>query len=344
MPKTHLKPMAPEKGSALYRHFGDQRAAFWALHALLLQVMHPDVSAGVAQFSKFQDDAWMRFYNTVMSLATWVYGGQEGATLEAKRLRQVHTKFVGVRPDGERYTALAPEPWAWVFATLLKGSIDAQQYFGKRLDDAKLSEICSEARQLAAVLGIREQDFPATWPEFEEYFERRLDTLERTQSSDDVLHFIRHVSPPPMLTWIPRFIWRPIIGFPAWLALIVVAGTMRPDLREKLGLSWSPGRQRVLSAFRWTVRVLTFLVPQRLMVLPSVLIAKVNVRILREKLRRADDEAAMRAAGQWDENWQYGFGAQLTLANSPKLEMRPLDGLILKKSPALVLRSPLKGP
>lgn len=289
MPVPRIEPVAPAKGTALYRHFGDVRAGYWAVHALLLQVMHPDVSAGVAQYSVFRDEAWHRLYETVMSLGAWVYGGQEGAELEARRLRELHTRFTGTRPDGLRYTALAPAPWAWVFATLIKGSIDAQQYFGRRLSPQLLEEMWQQARHLGAVMGIRARDLPDTWAGFEEYFaDVQRTQLRRTQSSDDVLAFIRDVKPPAPLRWVPSLVWKPLMWIPSRLALLVTAGTLPPELRDELGLPWSRGRAAALSTFRFVVRAISLVIPQRLQILPSVLIGKAATARLRKRARRAD--------------------------------------------------------
>lgn len=283
---TTIEPKAPEKGSALYRHFGDVRAGLWAVHALLLQVMHPDVSAGVAQHSVFRDEAWKRLHETVMSLGAWVYGGPEGAVMEAQRLRELHVQFTGTRPDGKRYTALAPAPWAWVFATLVKGSIDAQQYFGRKLSPQRREEIWQQARELAAVLGIRDKDLPDTWSGFEAYFaDMQRHQLRRTQSADDVLAFIRDVKPPAPLRWVPMLLWRPLMWLPSRLALTVTAGTLPPELRDELELPWSRGRAAVLATLRFVLRAVNLVVPQRARILPSVLIGKAATARLHKQAR-----------------------------------------------------------
>ncbi|CAM3604855.1 oxygenase MpaB family protein [Smaragdicoccus niigatensis] len=327
-----MKAQATQKGSALYRHFGDSRAGFFAVRALLLQVMHPDVGAGVTDHSDFKNEAWKRLTETVMSLANWVYGGERGSMLEAARLRELHVRIAGTRPDGERYTALNPSPWAWVFATLLKGSLDAQQYFGRQLKPELLEEIYQEGRELGALMGIRPHDLPETYPEFEVYFDDMCtNTLRRTQASDDVLDFILHVTRPKPLWFVPRFLWRIIVWFPAWLALIVTAGTLTPQLRSQLELTWSRFDAAVLATFRGIVRALTFLLPQSVMVLPSVLLGKVSLLVLEQRALSTRNENAMKRAGQFDTNWSY--------ADVPLLELPAQAGLQCRPGPKLALTS-----
>lgn len=285
-----LVARVPEPGTALYRHFGDTRAGLWAVHALLLQVMHPAVSAGVLQHSNFKNEAWKRLNDTMLSLATWIYGGPEGAVLEAERLRRTHVRIAGVDEDGRRYSALSPQPWTWVFATLLKGSIDAQQYFGRRLPPATLDEIWRQARELGLVMHVREQDLPDTWAGFERYFaDMQATTLRRTQSADDVLDFLRHIKAPAPLRWVPNFLWAPAMWLPSRVALVITAGTLPPALRDRLGLPWSRPRAIVLAVIRFAVRAVNLLIPQRVQVLPSVFLGRYNAR----RLRRAANQAAV---------------------------------------------------
>lgn len=336
-----MKAQATQKGSALYRHFGDSRAGFFAVRALLLQVMHPDVGAGVTEHSDFKNEAWKRLTETVMSLANWVYGGERGSMLEAARLRELHVRIAGTRPDGERYAALNPSPWAWVFATLLKGSLDAQQYFGRRLKPELLEEIYQEGRELGALMGVRPHDLPETYPEFEAYFDDMCtNTLRRTQASDEVLDFILHVSRPKPLWFVPRFLWRIIAWFPAWLALIVTAGTLTPELRSRLELTWSRFDAAVLATFRGIVRALTFLLPQSVMVLPSVLLGKVSLLVLEQRALSTRDENAMKRAGQWDLNYSYAAVPRLELRRQTRLEVRTTRELRLDSIPEL--RTPQK--
>ncbi|MBC7171641.1 MAG: DUF2236 domain-containing protein, partial [Polyangiaceae bacterium] len=103
-----IVPRTPAPGSALWRHFGDARAALFGPRALLLQVMHPVVDAGVRQHSRYKTEPFARLFETVRSMATLVYGGPDGAGAESRRLRELHKKIRGVHEDGSRYHSLDP--------------------------------------------------------------------------------------------------------------------------------------------------------------------------------------------------------------------------------------------
>jgi uncharacterized protein (DUF2236 family) len=257
-------------------------------HALLLQVMHPVVGAGVVEHSVFREQAWKRLYDTLVSTSTWAYGGPDGVRLEAQRLRDLHLRIAGTMPDGERYTALAPGPWAWVFATLVRCSISAQEFFGPPLPADLLEQYYREARELGLLLGVREQDLPDTWPAFLAYFDEVVaTTLRRTEAADQVLDFLRHVSPPrPLRRVLPPPVWRPLVWPTERLALLVTAGTLPPSVRERLGLPWSPGRARLLNTYRYAVRAAFALTPPPVRRLGGVVAGRLNTRALRKRADR----------------------------------------------------------
>lgn len=312
-----LVARTPAKDSMLYRRFGDGRAILFGPHALMLQVMHPVVSAGVVQHSVFREQAWRRLHETVLSTATWAYGGDEGTALEARRLRALHTSIAGVMSDGSRYTSLAPSPWTWVFATLVKGSVDAQQYFGRPIPPGDLYLLYTQARELGLLLGIREQDLPDNWEEFLVYFDDMVDNqLERTEAADQVLDFLRHVTrPKPLRFVIPNVVWRALIWPLSYLSLTVTTATLPPVLVERLGLTMSPMQRGVLAVFRTMVRTGYALTPPRLRYAPAVVLGRVNTRRLRKQAAKADAITDLKANGEWDEAHPWTFAPPLKRLN-----------------------------
>ena len=64
--------------------------------ALLLQIAHPLVAAGVAEHSDFRADPWLRLSGTLRSYLRIVYGTADEARGEIRRLHDLHR---GVRGD-----------------------------------------------------------------------------------------------------------------------------------------------------------------------------------------------------------------------------------------------------
>jgi uncharacterized protein (DUF2236 family) len=78
--------------------------------------------------------------------------------------------YRGTKGDGRRYSALEPEAYAWVHATLLETFIRANASFCQPMSAAELDRFYREYRSLGRLIGVREQDLPANWPQFGAYF------------------------------------------------------------------------------------------------------------------------------------------------------------------------------
>src|SRR5215207_7802896 len=88
--------------------------------ALLLQIAHPLVAAGVAEHSDFRSDPWARLAGTLDSYLRIVYGTADAARGEIRRLSRLHRGIRGevAEPEvrarhGRRYSALDPELSLW---------------------------------------------------------------------------------------------------------------------------------------------------------------------------------------------------------------------------------------
>jgi uncharacterized protein (DUF2236 family) len=105
------------------------RAVAWRVHrdvtsmmvggiaALLLQMLHPAVLAGVWDHSNFRTDMHGRLRRTARFIALTTYGGRVEAEAAIARVRAIHDRVRGVLPDGTPYTANDPALLAWVHLT-----------------------------------------------------------------------------------------------------------------------------------------------------------------------------------------------------------------------------------
>jgi uncharacterized protein (DUF2236 family) len=250
--------------SVAWQRVSDVRLYLAMVYALLLQVAHPTVGAGVRDYSDFERRPWHRLLRTVDYVTLLVYGGPQ-AVPAGRRLRELHKRFTGIREDGERYHALEPDAYAWVHATLIDTYVTGHAHFGTPLTAGETARFYSEYRRLGRLIGVRERDLPETWSGFRDYFERMTaEELVHNQSVDRVLRAIRRVPPPPAA--IPEWVWQ-VIRIPAADALrLGGAGPMSPQLRNRLKITWNwrdEARFRVLCA---TSRGLGQVLPERLKV------------------------------------------------------------------------------
>ena len=231
-------------------------------YALLLQVAHPTVGAGVAQHSNFQDDPWGRLVRTLDFVNLLVYGDAEETRRTGERVRDMHKRIKGVKQDGSRYHALEPEAYAWVHATLAETIIAAHQRFGRRLSQAEVETFWAEWRELGAPLGVRERDLPAGWDEFREWVrwmvEERLDDNETVRT---VLRSLTAPAPPP---GIGESTWR-VMSLPAARATqLATVGLLPQRLRDKLALPWTPLHEAQLRVLGRVTRPATPVMPRSL--------------------------------------------------------------------------------
>jgi uncharacterized protein (DUF2236 family) len=113
------------------------RSVVWRVHgdvttmmvggvaALLLQMLHPAVLAGVWDHSSFRGDMLGRLRRTARFIAVTTYGSAGEAEAMIDKVRDVHTRVKGVLPDGTAYAADDPHLLAWVHVTEAVSFLDA---------------------------------------------------------------------------------------------------------------------------------------------------------------------------------------------------------------------------
>jgi uncharacterized protein (DUF2236 family) len=85
--------------------------------ALLLQMLHPAVLAGVWDHSNFRTDMPGRLRRTARFIALTTYAGRDEAEAGIARVRRIHDRIRGTLSDGRSYSANDPRLLAWVHVT-----------------------------------------------------------------------------------------------------------------------------------------------------------------------------------------------------------------------------------
>ncbi|RYD50144.1 MAG: DUF2236 domain-containing protein [Sphingomonadales bacterium] len=99
--------------------------------ALLLQMLHPAVLAGVWDHSAFRHDMLGRLRRTARFIAVTTFDSREAAEAVIDRVRDVHLRVRGVLPDGSPYAADDPRLLAWVHVTEAVSFLDAWIRYGE---------------------------------------------------------------------------------------------------------------------------------------------------------------------------------------------------------------------
>jgi uncharacterized protein (DUF2236 family) len=98
--------------------------------ALLLQMLHPAVLAGVWDHSNFREDMLGRLRRTARFIAVTTYGDRDEAEAAVARVRTIHDRVCGRLPDGTPYAANDPRLLAWVHVTETTNFLDAWIRYG----------------------------------------------------------------------------------------------------------------------------------------------------------------------------------------------------------------------
>lgn len=263
-PEEQWPALAPRTDSLTYTRADDVRVLLAAGYALLLQVAHPTVGAGVSEHSRFRSDPWGRLLRTLDYSCTMVYGGPRAAGEMGLRIRAFHRRIRGVTPEGRPYHALEPDAYAWVHATLAAGIVTAHEHFVRPFEPAERERLWAEWRTLGRLLGIRERDLPEDWEGFGAYFEETVQQrLRRTAAVDEVLGALARPAPPSAAA-LSRRVWPLAARQLGHVTRVATVGLLPAVLRERFGARWGRIEEVEFALLGASLRAATPLMPATL--------------------------------------------------------------------------------
>jgi uncharacterized protein (DUF2236 family) len=221
--------------------------------AVLLQVAHPLVAAGVVCHSDYRNDLWQRLLRTLRALYLMVYGTKEEAERAGEAVQAVHahvygttTERLGPFPAGTPYSASDPDLMLWVQATLVEASLAAHRRFVGRLTPDEEETYYSEMALVARLFGLPRSDVPARLADFREYVDAQIRGPEIcvTAPARDVATVILEAPlPSPLRVLVPAH-------------RLATAALLPPSLREEYGLRWSRAHALPLALAARSLRAL----------------------------------------------------------------------------------------
>ena len=238
--------------------------------ALLLQVAHPSVAAGVVQHSNYDTDPWGRLYRTLDVVTKMTFGRTATAEKAAAQLKKAHGPVKGDRPDGESYRAWDPDLLLWVWATLVESSVLIYTRYVEPLSPRDLAAYYSEQQRFAVLCGVPEGHWPTTWRRFMDWFDEWI--RAECTVTDDSRAIADSILDPRM----PRPL-KPAAKPAVELLKLATVGLTPPLLRERYGLDWGPTRERLLNTSTAAVRRMLPLLPSLLREFPPARAAEKRV-------------------------------------------------------------------
>jgi uncharacterized protein (DUF2236 family) len=211
--------------------------------AILLQLAHPLIAAGVHEHSSFRATPWAaaaRLHDTVRAMLALTFGTEADRAQTLDAIRAIHRRVngrlrepVGPFAEGTPYSAEDPALVLWVHLTLLESVPLVYGLFVEPLSEAECDVYCAEAAWVALELGARPADVPTT--------------VAGVRSAIRRMYASGALAVGPQARELSSAVLAPRIGrlVPPLAALnrLVTIGLLPEDVRKAYGFAWDPRRQ-----------------------------------------------------------------------------------------------------
>lgn len=200
--------------------------------ALLMQVAHPAVAAGVVQHSGYAEDPFGRLARTLGAMEAIAFGSPARAERTRRLIDARHRRVSGLTPGGRAYSARDPELLLWVHATLIDSAMGVDARYIGLLGPGERARFYDESRAIAAVFGIPGALVPPDLAAFEAYLDSAQGELE---VGADALAIAESVMHPSLSARLGVFGTPLELVVAPWLEA-VTADLLSPALRRAYGL------------------------------------------------------------------------------------------------------------
>ncbi len=232
--------------------------------AILLQVAHPLVAAGVAEHSSFTRHRFSRLgrlHATIGAMRRLTFGDAAAARSTADAINAIHDRVHGKLAEasgpfaaGTPYTATDPRLLRWVHATFLDSLPLAYEDFVGPLSEADLDAFCFESARAARLLRIPEDMIPLRRSDLDDYMRAML-TGQELHVGKTARRLASELLYPPLTD-----ATRP----GAWMIRLLTLGLLPPKIREAYGFPWSRRHERRFERFSTLLRTMRSFAPARL--------------------------------------------------------------------------------
>jgi uncharacterized protein (DUF2236 family) len=237
--------------------------------AILMQLAHPLVAAGVDEHSTFREHSWSaasRLHHTVRAMLALTFGGAAAHERAIQGILTIHRRVngtlktaVGRFPAGTRYSAEDPELVLWVHATLLESLPLVYDMLVEPLHQAERDAYCEESAPVAVALGARGEDVPRRWTDVAAYLAHQYSSgaievgAQARALADAVL------SPP----------FARVLGPAGGINRLVTIGLLPPQVRAQYGYRWEERDRRAFDRYVRLLRRIRRVTPAPLALWPE---------------------------------------------------------------------------
>ena len=236
--------------------------------AVLLQLAHPLVAAGIGEYSRFNRGAGSfvrRARGTIGAMLTLTFGTPEEAQETLDHINGIHDRVngvlreaVGPYPAGTPYSARDPRLLLWVHATLIESMVLTYEMMVASLSDSDKDRYVVEASYTTERLGVARDQMPTTYAQLQAYLRERYDSGEIVVGPD-ARRVAAELLSPPVGPVAPAF----------RITRLITLGLLPPFLRNAYGYDWDDRRERQFKRTLAVIRRVRDTLPARLREWPS---------------------------------------------------------------------------
>jgi uncharacterized protein (DUF2236 family) len=251
-----MQSTSPALRPSIARQVNGERLTLFAWsRAILMQLAHPLVAAGVAAHSTFRDgglNSAVRLHHTVHAMLALTFGCEADRERALEGIRTIHRRVngrlsadVGRYRAGTAYSAEDPELVLWVHVTLLDSIPLVYEQLVAPLSIDDRDRYCDEAAGVAIALGAEPDAVPRNQAAVTRYIETMVGS-GAVVVGGEAQALANAVLRPPL---------RALTGPAAALNRLLTISWLSPQLRSQYGFGWTErDARRAERACRWLHR------------------------------------------------------------------------------------------
>jgi len=156
--------------------------------AIIMEVLHPSVMAGVFTQSSYRTEPLRRARNTLGYVLRTTFGSTRAATEVIERVKKIHGMVGGMRADGVPYRALDPELIAWVHTCIPWAVMRAFESYNRPLSIAEKDRYLAEQAVIGRMGGA--DWVPESASELEDYVEKMRPLMAMNDQTVEFIGFL----------------------------------------------------------------------------------------------------------------------------------------------------------
>jgi uncharacterized protein (DUF2236 family) len=226
--------------------------------AIIMEILHPSVMAGVHDQSSYRTQPERRARNTFGYVIVTTFGNTTAAEKMINRVRRMHETVNGTRPDGTEYRAMDPDLIGWVHNAIPWAIMEAFDRYSRPLSVQEKNRYLAEQAVIGRLGGAG--FVPETVDELQDYVEAMRPKLAVTQQTMEFIDFLGgQTGGPDSATGLDRLNRRGSLHasmslMPEWAQRMT--GLHHPDLAQRY--YFDPTTKLTAKLLRWAFETPTF--------------------------------------------------------------------------------------